>query len=338
MSDSARAEPSSTLAPYLALGWLALLWGASYLFIKVAVKDMSPATLVLLRAGIGGACLALILAASGRGRILVQTLRGSAGSPGSPGSPGTDARGPARAYLDYAAMAVLSGLLPWTAIAWGELSITSGLASILNATTPLFVALAAYWVTPSERPSPLNYGGVAIGFVGTVILVAPSVQRSGLRGDTLGALAVLLASASYAAAAIYQRRRMAGVDAFQASLGQLAATTLLALPLAVPTLPATHLQPLSLGAALALGVGGSSIAYVLYYYLLNTLGATRASAVTFLLPITAVVWGFLLLQEAVPWTTLLGMAVILAGIFLTNRRQRRRPEEASPASRAQAIP
>ena len=300
--------PTDRAQPYLALAGLALLWGASYLFIKLAVEDMSPATLVLLRAGTGALGLAAIMALGGRRRAVMATFTNQSKIQA------------ASRYLDYAVMGALSGVLPWTAIAWGELSVTSGLASILNATTPLFASLAAYWVTPNERPTRLNYGGVAIGFAGTVILVAPAVQRHGLQGDTLGALAVLAASASYAAAAIYQRRRMAGSDPFQASLGQLAATTVLTVPLAIPTLAATHLHPLSAAAALALGLGGSSLAYVLYYYLLNTLGATRASAVTFLLPVTAVFWGFLLLHEAVPWTTLLGMAVILAGIFLTNRR------------------
>src|SRR2546421_4276863 len=104
-------------------------------------------------------------------------------------------------------MAITGGALPWVAIAWGEERISSGLASILNATTPLFAAILVFWVIPSERPSLLNYAGVLIGLAGVVILVLPDLTAGGLRGDVIGTLAVLLASASYAVAALYQRRR-----------------------------------------------------------------------------------------------------------------------------------
>ncbi|MEA2635234.1 MAG: hypothetical protein QOH92_2001 [Chloroflexota bacterium] len=142
---------------YAALGLLALIWGASFLFIKLGVRDMSPATLVLSRAVFGASTIGLIFAARRQ----------------TPLPAGTRAR-----LLPFLVLAILGSLLPWVAIAFGEQSISSGLASILNATTPLWTAVFAYWVTAAERPSGLNYLGVAIGFLGTAILIAPDLSAS----------------------------------------------------------------------------------------------------------------------------------------------------------------
>jgi drug/metabolite transporter (DMT)-like permease len=291
---------------YAALGLLALIWGASFLFIKLAVRDMSPSTLVLSRAIFGGVTLGVIFAA-----------RRQTPFPG-----GTRAR-----LLPFLIMAIFGSLLPWFGFGFGELSISSALASILNATTPLWTAVFAYWVTPAERPSPLNYVGVAIGFVGTGILIAPDLIGQPLRATTLGTLAVAGAAASYAVAALVQRRRLRGVSPLQVGFWQLALTAPLAFAAALPTIGATHLRPASVAAMLVLGVGGSGIAYLLYYYMMNTLGATRATTVTFLLPVTAVFWGASILREAITVPILAGMAVILLGVFLTSR-ERTRPAAA----------
>jgi drug/metabolite transporter (DMT)-like permease len=295
------SEPKRPLLSYLALAGLALIWGASFLFIKVAVQDMSPAALVLIRSASGFVALAAIVALMRRSLVRA---------------------GWRRRLLPYVVMAIGGGLIPWTGIAWGEERITSGLASILNATTPLFAAVLAYWVIPTERPSAVNYAGVFIGFGGVVILVLPTIVQTGVGGDTLGTLAVLVAAASYAVVALYQRRNLRGVDVYEASLGQLAMTVLIALPFAAPSLPSVHLNLLSIGSVLALGIAGSGVAYILYYYALNTLGPVRASAVTLLLPVTAVFWGVTLLHESVTLPIVVGMVVILAGIVLTNMRRR----------------
>ena len=284
---------------YAALGLLALIWGASFLFIKFAIRDMSPATLVLSRAVFGVATLGAVFAARRQ----------------SPFPVGTRSR-----LLPFVLLAIFGSLLPWFAFGFGELSISSALASILNATTPLWTAVFAYWVTPAERPSPLNYLGVAVGFVGTGVLIAPDLIGQPLRATTLGTLAVAGAAASYAVAALIQRRRLRGVSPLQVGFWQLALTTPLALAVALPTIGATHLRLPSIAAMLVLGVGGSGIAYLLYYYMMNTLGATRATTVTFLLPITAVFWGASILREAITIPILAGMIVILLGVFLTSRR------------------
>jgi drug/metabolite transporter (DMT)-like permease len=284
---------------YLALGLLALIWGASFLFIKLAVRDMSPATLVLSRAALGAVTLGLIFAARRQ----------------SPFTAGTRRR-----LLPFVMMAIFGSLLPWFAFGFGEQSISSALASILNATTPLWTAVFAYWVTPSERPSPLNYLGVAIGFVGVGVLIAPDLVGQPLRATTIGTLAIAGAAACYAVAALIQRRQLRGVSPLQVGFWQLALTTPLALAAALPTVGATHLRLASIAAILVLGAGASGIGFLLYYYMMNTLGATRATTVTFLLPVTAVFWGASILREAITIPILAGMAVILLGVFLTSRQ------------------
>ncbi|HEV3461600.1 MAG TPA: DMT family transporter [Candidatus Dormibacteraeota bacterium] len=286
---------------YLALITLALIWGAAFLFIKLAVRDMSPATVVLARSSFGALTLGVIFA------VRRQT----------PIPPGTRSR-----LLPFLTMAVVGSLIPWFAIAFGEQSISSALASILNATTPLWTAVLAYWVTPAERPSGLNYLGVAIGFLGVGILIAPDLIGQPLRATTIGTLAVAAAACSYALAALVQRRRLRGVSPLQVGFWQLALTAPLAFAVALPTIGATHLHWSSIAAMLFLGVGASGIGFLLYYFMMNTLGATRATTVTFLLPITAVFWGATLLREAITIPVLAGMVVILLGVFLTSRPRR----------------
>jgi drug/metabolite transporter (DMT)-like permease len=171
-----------------------------------------------------------------------------------------------------------------------------------------------------------------------VILVTPNLAAHGVSSDLFGALAVLAASMSYAVAALFVRLRMRGMNVYEQSLGQLTATALLAIPVAAPALSSIHLAPVSLGAVLALGVGGSGIAYLLYYYTMNTLGAVRATGVTFVVPITAVFWGVVLLGETLTLVTVVGMVVTLSGIVLTNLRRtpRREPSTEREADTAAA--
>jgi drug/metabolite transporter (DMT)-like permease len=301
------SEPRHPLLPYAAFIALALIWGVSFLLIKLAVQDMSPQALLLFRTTSGFVALGAILLVWRR-RLFEPGWRG---------------------YLfSFVFMAVTNAVIPWTSIAWGEERISSGLASILNSTTGLWTAVLIYWLMPSERPTRVNYLGVVIGFAGVVVLVFPDIAAHGITGDVLGALAVVLASLSYSVNAVYQRRRMRNVSVFQVSIGQLAAGSLLALPIAAPSLPQVHVQLLSMAAVLTLGAAGTGVAYLLYYYVMNSLGAVRAAGVTYLVPVTAVFWGVTLLHETLSVTIVAGMIIILAGILLTNLR-RRRPQEAA---------
>ena len=294
------SDKSPGLKPYLALAGLALIWGASFLLIKVAVHDMSPTVLLLIRSTSGLIALGVIVKLMGRPIFGVgwKTRLGS-----------------------FAIMAVTNAIVPWVAIAWGEERITSGLASILNSTTTLWTAVLIFWAMPRERPSGIGYLGVVVGFAGVVILVLPDILAHGVSGNFLGAMAVLLASLSYATNAIYQRRKMRHVSVFDISIGQLAATVIFAVPIAAPSLPHVHLALTSMAAVIALGAGATGVAYLLYYYVMNTLGAVRAAGVTLLVPVTAVFWGVVLLRESLSWSIVIGMAVILAGTVLTNLRR-----------------
>src|SRR5438477_11315473 len=243
MSGKRVSDSRRRLLPYAALITLALIWGGSFLAIKVAVRDMSPEVLLLLRSLTGFLALALIIGLTGR-PLFGPGWRNRIGS--------------------FAFMAVTNSVVPWIAIAWGEEHISSGLASILNATTTLWTAVLIFWVVPSERPSALNYLGVLIGFGGVVVLVYPELSAHGISGNFLGAMAVVVASLSYAVNALYQRRKMRNVSVFDVSLGQLIASSLFAIPIAAPTLPYVHVHLLSMAAVLTLGAAGTGVAYLLY--------------------------------------------------------------------------
>lgn len=294
------SDRRGTLLPYLALMGLALIWGVSFLLIKLAIRDMSPAAVLLFRSASGCVTLAVIVLLMGRPLLGV---------------------GWRTRLVSFAIMAVTNAVVPWIAIAWGEEHITSGLASILNSTTTLWTAILIFWVMPTERPSAVTYAGVVMGFAGVVVLVLPDIWAHGLSGSFLGALAVLFAALSYAVNALYQRRKMRNVSVFEVSLGQLVASVLFAIPIAAPSILHVHLALVSMAAVVALGAGGTGIAYLLYYYVMNQLGAVRAAGVTLLVPVTAVFWGVLLLHETLSLTIVVGMVVILSGIVLTNLKR-----------------
>ena len=293
--------------PYVAFIALALIWGVSFLFIKVGVRDMSPTALVLVRSVSGTVALAAIMLAMRR-PLFGRHWRSR--------------------VIPFGVMAITNALVPWVAIAWGEEHISSGLASILNSTATLWTAILIFWVIPSERPSPVNYAGVLIGITGVAILVLRDLTSHGVTFSFLGVMACLGAAFSYGVAAIYARRKLRGMNVYEQSLGQLVATSLIAIPFAAPSVPHIHLAFVSMGAVIALGAVQTGIAYLLYYYTMNTLGAVRATGVTLLVPVTAVFWGVVLLGESLSVPIIAGMAVILAGIVLTNVGRASRSEPA----------
>lgn len=305
------SETHRGLLPYAAFLALALIWGASFLFIKLGVGDMGPTGLVLVRSASGALALGVFM------QVMHRPLFG----------PSWRTR-----VLPFAIMAVINALLPWIAIAWGEEHISSGLASILNATATLWTAILVFWIVPAERPTRINYVGVLIGIGGVAILVLPDITAHGLSGSVLGVLAVLVAALSYALAAIYQRTKLRGMSVYEQSFGQTLATTLLAVPVAAPAIPHFHFRLLSFAVVVALGVFGTGVAYLLFYYVMNSLGAVRATAVTLVVPITAVFWGVVLLHESLTVPTVAGMLVILGGIVLTNLRRTPRAVTATRAA------
>ncbi len=278
------------LAALLLLG---TIWGASFLFIKVIVEDFSPIILVSGRLGLAAAALWPFI----RWRAIpVPTDRAT--------------------WRGLALLAVGNNLLPYMLIGWSEQHITSGLAAILNATMPLFTVLFAHWTLHDERLTPARLAGIVLGFAGVAILVGPDLADIA-RVSTQAQLAVIAASACYAASAVYMRARLRHVEPTVSVAGQAGLGFVLALPL-IPVLgaPLHAPHPQTVASLLALGLLGSAFASSLYFWLMAGAGAGRASMVTYLLPFTALVWGRIVLGEPISPNALAGLLVIIGGVAL----------------------
>jgi drug/metabolite transporter (DMT)-like permease len=298
-----------------ALLLLGAVWGASFLFIKIGVAEMPVATLVALRLVIGALILLVVLYARGL-RLPMQ----------------------AKNWRDFFFTGVVGLIFPFVLITWGEQSISSGMASILNATTPLFTALVAYLWTRQEGLTGLKLLGVFLGFAGVVIAVGTEDIDFG-SVSTQGQLAVLLAAACYGVSGVYARQAFRGLPALVPATGQLLAGTLVFAPVALITygFPSPLPSAQAIGAVVALGVLGTSLAYILLYWLIERIGATRSSMTTYLLPPFALFYGAIFLQEKVTWNALAGLAVVVVGILLANGMIGRRTpaEQPVPQKRAQ---
>ena len=229
-------------------------------------------------------------------------------------------RGPAP-WAHLAVMAVVANIAPYFFFGWGIERIASGLAGVLNATTPLFTVVFAL-TTRSERLSAVRMAGLLLGFVGVVVLAAPW-RTTALGGSLSGVGACLLGSACYAASYVYARRFLTGLgfSALVLSTGQMAAGAML-LVLATPIVARTAvtLTPTVIASVLVLGILGTGVAYVLNYRLIADEGAIAASTVTYLLPVVAVVLGALILNEPLTWHLLAGGLTVLVGIAVSEGR------------------
>ena len=282
---------------------LAVLWGGSFFFNGVAVRDLPSFTLVWLRVAIAAATLLLAL------RLLGQRMPTEG-----------------RVWAAFFGMGLLNNVLPFVLIVWGQHDIASGLASILNATTPLFTVLVAHLLTPDERLTPLKAAGVAIGFAGAAVMIGPDAL-AGLGTGVLAQLACLAGALSYAFAGIFGRRfRRMGVPPLATAAGQVSASALMLLPIALAvdhpwTLAMPHAA--SWGAVLGVGLLSTALAYVLYFRILAAAGATNLLLVTFLIPVSAILLGVLVLGETLLPRHFIGMALIGAGLaFLDGRLPR----------------
>ncbi|MCW5772567.1 MAG: DMT family transporter [Rhodospirillaceae bacterium] len=299
------ASPASRPRAMNAAEWamllgLSMIWGASFYFNKVLLGIFEPFTVVIERAGI--AAVALVAAVYLGGDRL-----------------------PARwaAWRSLIILSLFNNVAPFVLILWGQKHIAGGLAAILNATTPLFAAIMAHLLA-GERLTAHRLAGVVIGMAGVALMVGPDLVAEGLGGDVVSQLAVLAAAASYGFAAIYGRRL---VDARMApttvAAGQLTVTTLIALPV-VLIFDQPWLAPApTLGiwaAVVAIGLGSTALGYFLYFRLIAGAGGVNASLVTLLVPVSALMLGWLLLDEALTLRQAAGMAVILLGLVVTDGR------------------
>lgn len=291
------SSPRMSATEWALLALLALLWGSVFLFTALALRGFGPFTLVLCRVGLGALVLVAYVYLSGR-RI--------------PADP--------RLWRDFLVIGALQNLIPYTLIAWGQTAIDSGVAAILNATTPLFTIVLAHFLTADERMTANRVAGLVLGFCGVVVLVGPAAL-AGLGAQGLGQLAVLAAALSYAAAAVYGRR-LAGVPPAVIAAGMLVAATALMVPFAIVIERPWTARPDAVAwAALAgLAMFCTAFAFLVYFRLLAAAGATNTLLSTFLIPPSALVLGIVVLGEAPQWTAFSGMALILVGLAAVDGR------------------
>jgi drug/metabolite transporter (DMT)-like permease len=275
---------------------LTVLWSGSFLFAKVALADVGPITVVLARVGLAAAALLGLMTA--RGERLPASWE---------------------AWRAFAIMGFLNNALPQGLISYGMLHIESGLASILNATTPLFSVVLAH-ATGRERATAARVIGVGLGLIGVAVLVGPAALR-GLTSGVIGQFCVLGAAASYACAGLYGRRLLRH-SPVGASAGMLAAAAVLILPAALALEAPWKATPgvTTIVALLALALVSTAAGYVVYFLILRTAGPTYLLLVTLLMPIGAVLLGALVIAERPSPGAVAGMALIFVGLMVIDGR------------------
>jgi drug/metabolite transporter (DMT)-like permease len=275
---------------------LSAVWGASFILIKIAGDDLPPVWVAVGRLAFGSAFLWIALR-SGRFKLP-----------------------PVRLIGPLLLVALLNNAIPFCLFPWGERTVPSSIAAILNATTTIWALLLGL-AMGAARATVRTIGGVVLGFVGVLAVVyghAPGAADGVASGGyVLGVALIVLASLSYAAGAVFAKRWLQGIEPVVIATFQLTLAGLMVLPLAVfgPHPAAWHWQ--SITAVTVLGVLGSGLAYLLFFRLLANTSSTRTVAVTYLLPIWGLFWGFIA-GEQIRWTALAGIVVVLAGLALMN--------------------
>jgi drug/metabolite transporter (DMT)-like permease len=278
---------------------LAFIWGWSFLFIKVAVQGMSPAAVAWARVTLGAGVMLVVLRAR-RTKLPPRSERAQ--------------------WRHFVVLAITYNAVPFTLLAWAEQHISSALAAVLNASTPLFAAVLTA-VLLGERLRRVQLAGLLLGFVG--VAVAAGVGGDDVTGSSLwGELAVVGVSACYGFGFTYAQRHLAGIAPIVTAGGQLLAATVILLPVAAVTtvnqgLVLTPTRALSI---LLLGVMGTGVAYVINYRSIAELGSTKASVVTYLVPVVAVTVGVVFLHEAFKAGLVLGGALTIVGIAMLHGR------------------
>lgn len=279
---------------------LSVLWGGSFFFVGVAVDGLPPFTIVLLRVGLAAVVLHLAL------RMM-----------------GLRMPGERRIWMAFFGMGFLNNLIPFSLIVWGQTHIASGLASILNATTPLFSVVVAHWLTSDEKLTRGRLAGIVVGIAGVIVIIGPGALR-GLGTNVAAQLAILGASLSYAFGAVFGRRfRAMGITPQVTATGQVTASTVLLLPLALLVdRPWTLAMPgIEIWAAVAgLAVLSTALAYIIYFRILASSGATNILLVTFLIPVSAILLGVTILGESLQPQHFAGMLLIGLGLAAIDGR------------------
>jgi drug/metabolite transporter (DMT)-like permease len=274
------------------------VWGASFLFIKVIVEESGPLEVVAGRIFFGGlAVLAFVLFRRHRLSVTPHLL------------------------ARIAVLAVLSNILPFALISWGEEHIESGTASVLNATVPIFTAVVAAALLDEEYFTWARRGGLLLGFVGVGVLTGTE-SLDVTDSSVAGQLAVVGAALCYGIGAVYMRSLLRDYDAVSLTALQLLVAFVMVVPILLAVTGGTPDYSLSLeayGSLLALGMLGTGIGYVAFVWLIDTIGSVRASLVTYIVPVLALFLGWLVLDENVGWNTIAGFLLIIAGVTTVMR-------------------
>ncbi len=289
-----------TATHWLLLGLLSLLWGGTFFFVSLAVREVPPLSVVLLRVALAAAALFLFLKLSG---IAIARDR--------------------RVWRAFLAMGCLNNVIPFSLFFWAQTTIPGGLASIANATTPVFSIAIAHFLLVDERFTPSKLAGVMLALVGVGFLVGEEVAV-GLGMATIGLLACLAASLCQGFAVVYGRRfERLGVPSAVGAFGQLLATTLVMIPFVLLIDQPWRLSLPSLGvigSILGLALLSTALAYVIFFRLLATAGAVNASLVTLLIPASAILLGVGLLDETLAPRQLVGLGFISLGLLVIDGR------------------
>lgn len=276
---------------------LSALWGGSFFFVGVAVKEVPPFTIVLGRVALAAVVL-----------LAIVHLKGEK----MPASPGL--------WSSFIIMGALNNLIPFSFIVWGQSHIESSLASILNATTPIFSVVLAHVLTKEERLTAHRMSGVVIGWSGVAVLIGIESLR-GFGMAAAGQAAILGAAFSYACAAIYGRH-FKNLSPLIVAAGMLSASTLMMTPLALIVDQPWNLSPgpLAVMAVIGLAVISTSLAYIIYFKVLAIAGPTNLLLVTFLIPPSAILLGVMVLGERLEWIDFAGMGLIFCGLIAIDGR------------------
>jgi len=296
----ALVDPRVSRRHLLMLTVLALIWGASFLFIKVAVRELEPISVAGGRIGTAALVLACVVPVALDGRRTLAELR--------------------RFALPLVVVGMLNTAVPFWLLSWGETRIDSGLAAIIQAAVPIFIAVFAFGFFPAERVVGWRLAGVLVGFVGVALLVG--AQPS---GEVLGALAVVGMAVCYAIGSLIAGRWLAGATPLAIAFGTTLAAAAVTVPPAIAQAPDEVPGWKALASVAVLGVLGTAIAYLLYFALIAGAGASRAGLVTYLVPPVALAYGSVFLDERIDAAAILGLVLILGGVALGSRAR-------SPAS------
>ncbi|MDX1435847.1 MAG: DMT family transporter [Anaerolineales bacterium] len=280
---------------------LGLIWGSSFLWIKIGLEELGPFTLVALRLGFGLLGLALV--------VLIQR-------PPAPGA--------RRLYAYLVLLGLFNTAIPFILISWGQQFIDSAVAAILNSTVPLFTMIIAHFFLVDERINFSRLVGLGLGFFGVLLLFSRGLSGEGLTANLLGQLAVLAAAVCYSGSNVFARRNLRTVTpTFQAFFTILTAEVvvwllvpLVELPIEMPSSTVTWI------AILFLGLLGSCVAYLLYFYLIQSTGSVQASMVTYILPVVGVTLGVIFLDELFNLQLALGALLVIAGVWIVNSNRK----------------